>query len=93
MKIFPIDSDFTRFKFGKFKSRCRIFQKLLSVSWCRIGPESRHGTRQEFTVAEIIEIAKKIKLTSNMLDALEIIVSDYCSQPLQVIKGVKLVWK
>jgi hypothetical protein len=47
----------------------------VSLYWCRISPEKQNRTRKGFAVAEIIEIADKFEVTSNMLAASEVTVS------------------
>jgi hypothetical protein len=54
---------------------------------CRIGPESQNRTRKGFIVAEIIEIAEKIELTSGVLAASEINVADSCGGLFSAFAG------
>jgi hypothetical protein len=59
---------------------------------CRIGPESRNITRKGFSVPEIIEIAKKIELTSDMLAAAEINVAYSRSGLFSAFAGDQGCW-
>jgi hypothetical protein len=88
MKIPSIYSVFISFWFGNPKTSNTIHKTLLGLCWCQIGPKSQIGTRKGFNFGEIMESAEKFELTSNMLAAWEIDISDLCCWffwPLQVL--------